>query len=163
MSAEARRPKPLNPIADCATLAGAPASIELEDANADPDPSGFCGALRLQRQSGDQSLRTSEPLRERSQLQSLQSLQLRAEQRRHRPLRAGGATKAGGLACHGAADAAPRVAADDALEDVPYFILYPSINSTGSSTRNAQRPITWFQSATYIYIRWNSVGRSILL
>jgi hypothetical protein len=32
------------------------------------------------------------PLRERSQLQSLQSLQLRAEQRRDRPLRAGSAT-----------------------------------------------------------------------
>jgi hypothetical protein len=59
-----------------------------------PDPSGFCGAsaLRLQRRSGDQSLRTGGPLRERSQLQSLQSLQLRAEQRRDRPLRAGNAT-----------------------------------------------------------------------
>jgi hypothetical protein len=67
-------------------------SIELEDANADPDHSGFCGARALQRQSGDQSLRTGEPLRERSQLQSLQSLQLRAEQRRDRPLRAGSAT-----------------------------------------------------------------------
>src|SRR3984885_7179727 len=69
-------------------------SIELEDANADPDHSGFCGAraLRLQRQSVDQSLGTGEPLRGRSQLQSLQSLQLRAKQRRHRPLRAGSAT-----------------------------------------------------------------------
>ena len=68
--------------------------MELEDANADPDHSGFCGAraLRLQRQSGDQSLRTGEPLRERSHLQSLQSLQLRAEQRRDRPLSAGSAT-----------------------------------------------------------------------
>jgi hypothetical protein len=89
MSAEARRPEPLNPIADCATLACAPASIELEDANADPDRSHFCGARarRLQRQSGDQSLRTGEPLRERSHLQSLQSLELRAEQRRDRPLK----------------------------------------------------------------------------
>ena len=42
--------------------------------------------------SADQSLRTGEPLRERPQLQSLQSLQLRAEQRRDRPLRAGRAT-----------------------------------------------------------------------
>jgi hypothetical protein len=37
--------------------------------------------------SADQSLRTGEPLRERPQLQPLQSLQLRAEQRRDRPLR----------------------------------------------------------------------------
>jgi hypothetical protein len=51
---------------------------------------------------------------ERSQLQSLQSHQLRAEQHRDRSLRARSATKADGLACHGAADAAPRVAADDA-------------------------------------------------
>ena len=77
-------------------------SIELEDANADPDHSGFCGAraLRLQRQSGDQSPRTGEPLRERSQLQSVQSLELRAEQRRDRPLRAGNATKAEGAIYH---------------------------------------------------------------
>src|ERR1700728_409484 len=81
----------LNPIAKySALLCAGLVSIELEDANADPDPSSFCGAraLRLQRQSGDQSLGTGEPLRERSQLQSLQSLQLRAEQRRHRPLKA---------------------------------------------------------------------------
>jgi hypothetical protein len=70
MSAGSRRPEPLNPIADCATLAGAPVSVELGDANADPVPSGFCGALRLQRQSRDQSLRTGGPLRERPQLQS---------------------------------------------------------------------------------------------
>jgi hypothetical protein len=39
-------------------------SIELEDANANPDPSGLGGARtrRLQRQSGDQSLLTSGPL-----------------------------------------------------------------------------------------------------
>jgi hypothetical protein len=75
----------------------APSIVALEDANADPDHSDGFGAraLRLQRQSGDQSLRTGEPLRERSQLQSLQSLQLRAEQRRDRPLRVGRATNAG--------------------------------------------------------------------
>ena len=72
-------------------LNGLRENIETVGESCRPDPSGFCGAsaLRLQRRSGDQSLRTGGPLRERSQLQSLQSLQLRAEQRRDRPLRAG--------------------------------------------------------------------------
>ena len=74
-------------------------SIELEDANADPNHSGGCGAgaRRLQRQSGGQSLVAAalpglrRPLRG---LQSLRSHQLRTEQHRARwrPLRAGSAT-----------------------------------------------------------------------
>jgi hypothetical protein len=56
---------------------------------ADPDPRGVCVArpFRLQRQLGDQSLRTGDPLREPSHLQPLQSLELRPEQRRNRLLK----------------------------------------------------------------------------
>ena len=69
----------------------APSSLNWRHAMRIPIFWHSCGARarRLQRQSGDQSLRTGEPLRERSQLQSLQSLELRAEQRRDRPLKAG--------------------------------------------------------------------------
>jgi hypothetical protein len=50
---KATRPKPLNLIAACAKLSCSPSlvSIELEDANADPDHPGGCGAraFRLRR------------------------------------------------------------------------------------------------------------------
>jgi hypothetical protein len=78
-------------------------SIELDDANADPNHSGFCGvrARRLQRQSAGQPFVAAalpglrRPLHG---LQSLQSHQLRTKQHRDRrgPLRASSATKAEG-------------------------------------------------------------------
>ena len=78
--------------------------IELEDANADPDDPGGCGAraLRLQRQSGGQSL-VALPRRGCRGLQSLRSHQLRTEpnwDRRRRPLKswpAGGAGRVPGF------------------------------------------------------------------
>ena len=59
LRAEQHRPRPRTAEAAVARRRPtAPRIVELEDANADPDHSGFCGAraLRLQRQSGDQSL-----------------------------------------------------------------------------------------------------------